>query len=293
MTQLHITTTVKPPPANPDQPVPMVHANTQNNHTTLVIMSVYYGSQMLTNTMMGFDTLMDTYATTGTITEGQLYTALWPEAGLLSQASTIFGPGVISYIPARDIFSIRVGAREQHLSTEQMQHVTQALAVLGDTALARRAVYLVCVVNMPDLQSLIAPRDDEEIRLITYARELHNYVPDIDEQLTQIATAQHRPMRHGVAANYHQTSAGTQRSSQAATLPTYIGRDGGMCTSTAALYHGDKHAPSDPAADRIITTNPVVMRSIAICDLSHSLHMISSYPSTTVELRTVLAAAQS
>lgn len=119
------------------------------------------------------------------------------------------------------------------------------------------------------------------------------YVPNIDDQLMQIATAQHRPMRHGVTAHYHQTSTATQHSSQAAALPAYIGRNGGICTDTVTLYHGDEHTPSDPAADRIITTSPVVMRNLAACDLRDTLDMVSNQTKTTVELRTVTAAASS
>lgn len=286
------TSTVKQPPANPDQQVPMVHANTQNNHTTLVIMSAHYGSQMLTNTMMGFDSLMEIYTATGTITEGQLYAALWPEAGLLNQAALIFGPEVISYTPARSTFSIRVCAYEQYLDTQQMQRIVQALAVLDNTALARRAVYLACAVDLPNLRSLIADRDGEdEMRLITYARKLHNHVPDIDEQLTQIATALHRPMRHGVVAEYHQTSTVTQHSSHAAALPVYIGRDGGICTDAVTLYHSNEHQPSEPVSDRIITANPVVLRSLSVDDLCNPPTVVCSQPKTTVELRAVLPAA--
>lgn len=292
MTQPQSTRTAKQPPANPDQRVPMVHANTQNNHTTLVIISAYYGSQMLTDTMVGFDSLMETYVATGTITEGQLYAALWPEAGLLSQAALIFGPGVVSYTPSRNTFSIRVCASEQYVDTQQMQRIVQALAVLDDTALARRAVYLACAVDLPNLHSLIADRDGEdEMRLITYARKLHSYVPDIDEQLAHIATTQHRPMRHGVTAQYHQTSIATQHSSQAAALPAYIGRDGGICTDTVTLYHGDKHEPSEPVADRIITANPVVLRSLSVDNLCDPPTVVGSQPKTTVELRAVLPAA--
>lgn len=285
------TSTAKQPPTNPDQRVPMVHANTQNNHTTLVIMSAYYGSQMLTNTMVGFDALMEIYTATGTITEGQLYSALWPEAGLLNQAALIFGPEVMSYSAARSTFSIRVGASEQYVDTQQMQRIVQALTVLDDTALARRAVYLACAVDLPDLHSLIADRDGEdEMRLITYARKLHNHVPDIDEQLAQIATASHRPMRHGVVAEYHQTSTLTQHGSHAAALPVYIGRDGGICTDAVTLYHSNEHQPSEPVADRIITTNPVVLRSLAIGDLCNPPTVVGSQPKTTVELRAVLPA---
>lgn len=291
MTQPQSTTTARQPPANPDQRVPMVHANTQNNHTTLVIISAHYGSHMLTNTMVGFDSLMEIYTAIGTITEGQLYTALWPEVGLLDQAALIFGPEVMSYTPARNTFSIRVGTSKQYVDIQQMQRIVQALAVLDDTALARRAVYLACTVGLSDLHSLIADCDGEdEMRLITYARRLHNHVPDIDEQLVQIATALHRPMRHGVTAQYHQTSTLTQHGSHAATLPAYIGRDGGICTDTVTLYHGDKHEPSEPVADRIITANPVVLRSLSVDDLGHPPTVVGSQPKTTVELCAVLPA---
>ena len=128
-----------PPPTHPDQPVPMVHANTQNNHTTLVVMSAHYGSQMLINTMVGFDLLMQAYTNTGTITEGQLHAALWPETGLLNQASTIFGPGVVSYIKGRDVFSIRVGTYDRCLDTRQMQRVVTAIAAFNGTAEIGRA----------------------------------------------------------------------------------------------------------------------------------------------------------
>ena len=208
--------------------------------------------------------------------------ALWPEAGLLNQAALIFGPEVMSYSAVRNTFNIRVGASEQYLDTKQMQRVAHALAVLDDTALARRAVYLACAVNIPDLQSLIAERDsDDEMRLITYARKLHNHVPDIDEQLAQIATASHQPMRHGVTAQYHQTSTLTQHGSHAAALPAYIGRDGGICTHAVTLYHSNEHQPSEPVADRIITANPVVLRSLNVDDLCNPPTVVGSQPKTT------------
>ena len=284
--------TLQPPPPNPDQPVPMVHTNTQNNHTTLVVMSAHYGGQMLTNIMMGFDQLMDTYTTTGTITEGQLYAALWPEADLLEQASTIFGPDVVTYITARDTFAIRVGARERYVGTEQTQRIAAALTDLGDTALARRAIYLVCTVNAANLLSLLAPRENDEdcddaMYLITYARHLHCYVPDIDAQLARIATARHRPMRHGVTTHYHEFSIGTTHSTRAAVLPAYIGRDGGVCTSTSILHHGVT-PQDDPAVDRIITANPVVMQNTTADDLRDPPN-IAAAGGITVEHRAVLA----
>lgn len=285
------TTPVQPPP-NPDQPVPMVHANTQNNHTTLVVVSAHYGSQMLTNIMMGFDQLMDAYTTTGTVTEGQLYAALWPEADLLEQASTVFGPNVVTYITARDTFAIRVGTHERYVSTQQTQRIAAALADLGDTALARRAIYLVCVTNTANLHALLAPRDedsdcDDAMYLITYARQLHRYVPDIDAQLARIATAQHRPMRHGVTTHYHERSTGTSHSTRAAVLPAYIGRDGGVCTSASILHHGTT-PQYDPAVDRIITANPVVMQGTTADDLRNPPN-IAAPGGTTVEHRAVLA----
>ena len=284
--------TVQPPPPNPDQPVPMVHTNTQNNHTTLVVMSAHYGGQMLTNIMMGFDQLMDAYTTTGTITEGQLYAALWPEADLLEQASTIFGPDVVTYITARDTFAIRVGARERYVGTEQTQRIAAALTDLGDTALARRAIYLVCTVNTANLLSLLAPREkdednDDAMYLITYARQLHRYVPDIDAQLARIATARHRPMRHGVTTHYHEFSIGTTHSTRAAVLPAYIGRDGGVCTSASILHHGVT-PQDDPAVDRIITANPVVMQNTTADDLRDPPN-IAAADDITVEHRAVLA----
>lgn len=284
--------TVQPPPPNPDQPVPMVHANTQNNHTTLVVMSAHYGSQMLTNIMVGFDQLMDAYITTGTITEGQLYAALWPEADLLEQASTIFGPDVVTYITARDTFAIRVNTHERYVSTAQMQRVVAALADLGDTALARRAIYLVCMTNTANLHALLAPRDedsdcDDAMLLITYARHLHHYVPDVDAQLARIATTRHRPMRHGVTTHYHECSTGTTHSTRAAVLPAYIGRDGGVCTSASILHHGII-PQDDPAVDRIITANPVVMQGTTADDLRHPPNIAAS-DGITVEHRAVLA----
>ena len=284
--------TVQPPPPNPDQPVPMVHTNTQNNHTTLVVMSAHYGGQMLTNIMMGFDQLMDAYTTTGTVTEGQLYAALWPEADLLEQASTVFGPDVVTYITARDTFAIRVGARERYVSTQQTQRIAAALTDLGDTALARRAIYLVCTVNAANLLSLLAPRENDEdcddaMYLITYARSLDRYIPDIDAQLAQIAAATHRPMRHGVTTHYHACSTGTAHNTRAAVLPAYIGRDGGVCTSTSILHHGEV-PQDDPAVDRIITTNPVVMQNTTADDLRDPPN-IAAADDITVEHRAVLA----
>lgn len=294
--QPHTTHTVKPPPAQPDQPVPMVHANTQNNHTTLIVMSAYYGSQMLNNTIKGFDALMEIYTASGIITEGQLYRALWPENGVLEQMTTIFGPDVVSYIPARDTFIIRVGVRDHQLDTEQMQCVTQALVALGDTALARRVIYLICATNTVNLQPLITlcnsnNNDDSDdmrtLEIIKYARTLHHYVPDIDAQLAHIATAQHRPMRHGITAQYHQTSTGTYHNTQTATLPTYIGRDGGVCTSASTLCYGHA-AETHSAADRAIAVNPIVMRNITGNDMNHVPEIAVSH-GTTVEFRTVLA----
>lgn len=287
-----ITTAVKPPPANPDQPVPMVHANTQNNHTTLVVMSAYYGSQMLTNIMMGFDLLMEAYTATGTITEGQLYAALWPEADLFEHTSTVFGPEVVSYIASHDTFTIRVGVRDRNVSTEQMQRIVTALTALNDTALARRAIYLVCVTNTANLQSLLAPREKEEdggdaMYLITYARNLHRYVPDIDAQLAQIAAAPHRPMRHGVVANYHEIDIGTNHMTRAAALPAYIGRDGGVCTTSSILYHNNTQQ-NNTDMDRIITANPVVMLGTTADDPRDRPNIASS-AGVTVERRAVLA----
>ena len=289
-----------PPPTHPDQPVPMVHANTQNNHTTLVVMSAHYGSQMLINTMVGFDLLMQAYTNTGTITEGQLHAALWPETGLLNQASTIFGPGVVSYIKGRDMFSIRVGTHDRCLDTRQMQLVVTAIAAFNDTAanntaLARRVIYLVCATNTTNLQALLVSRSsdnrsDNTLPLIHYARNLHSYVPDIDEQLAQIATTPHRPMRHGVVASHYQTSTATNHSTHAAVLPAYIGRDGGVCTSsTSTLHYGrtpqsSQHNNSKP--DRVITASPAVMCNITIYDLG-IINATDTY-GTTVELRTVL-----
>ena len=289
-----------PPPTHPDQPVPMVHANTQNNHTTLVVMSAHYGSQMLINTMVGFDLLMQAYTKTGTITEGQLHAALWPETGLLNQASTIFGPGVVSYIKGRDVFSIRVGTHDRCLDTRQMQLVVTAIAAFNDTAanntaLARRVIYLVCATNTTNLQALLVSRSsdnrsDNTLPLIHYARNLHSYVPDIDEQLAQIATTPHRPMRHGVVASHYQTSTATNHSTHAAVLPAYIGRDGGVCTSsTSTLHYGrtpqsSQHNNSKP--DRVITASPAVMCNITIYDLG-IINATDTY-GTTVELRTVL-----
>lgn len=273
----HTTNTVKPPPPHPDQPVPMAHANTQNNHTTLVVMSTHYGSHMFNATMMGFDLLMKAYTATGTVTEGQLYTALWPENGLLNQASLIFGPDVVSYVKARDVFSIRVGTYDRHLSTPHMQRVATALTELNDTVLMRRAIYVICTVGARELRSLITPHGNENtLRLIDYARTLHQYIPDIDEHLARSATTSHRPMRHGVAAQYYQTSTGTSRVSHTATLPTYIGRDGGVCTSTPTLHHSS--TLDDLAADRVVSTNPVV---IALNTVNTS--------DITVELRSIAA----
>lgn len=302
------TTAVKPPPSppHPDQPVPMVHANTQNNHTTLVVMSAHYGSQMLINTMVGFDLLVQAYTKTGTITEGQLHAALWPETGLLGQTSTIFGPGVVSYIKDRDVFSIRVGTHDRCLDTRQMQRVVTAIAAFNGTAdnnaaanstvLARRVIYLVCATNTTNLQALLVSRSsdkhsDNTLPLIDYARNLHSYVPDIDEQLAQIATTPHRPMRHGVVASHYQTSTATDHSTHAAVLPAYIGRDGGVCTSsTSTLHYGrtpqsSQHNNSKP--DRVITASPAVMCNITIYDL-HGVINATDTHGTTVELRTVL-----
>lgn len=295
------TTAVKPPPTHPDQPVPMVHANTQNNHTTLVVMSAHYGSQMLINTMVGFDLLMQAYTNTGTITEGQLHAALWPETGLLNQASTIFGPQVVSYIKGRDVFSIRVGTYDRCLDTRQMQRVVTAIAAFNDTAdnnaaLARRVIYLVCATNTTNLQALLVSRSsdkhsDNTLPLIDYARNLHSYVPDIDEQLAQIATTPHRPMRHGVVASHYQTSTATDHSTHAAVLPAYIGRDGGVCTSsTSTLHYGrtpqsSQHNNSKP--DRVITASPAVMCNITVYD-PHGVINATDTHGTTVELRTVL-----
>ena len=284
------------PPTHPDQPVPMVHANTQNNHTTLVVMSAHYGSQMLINTMVGFDLLMQAYTKTGTITEGQLHAALWPETGLLNQASTIFGPGVVSYIKGRDVFSIRVGTHDRCLDTRQMQCVVTAIAAFNSTALARRVIYLVCATNTTNLQALLVSRSsdkhsDNTLPLIDYARNLHSYVPDIDEQLAQIATTPHRPMRHGVVASHYQTSTATNHSTHAAVLPSYIGRDGGVCTSsTSTLHYGrtpqsSQHNNSKP--DRVITASPAVMSNITVYDL-HGVINATDTHGTTVELRTVL-----
>ena len=290
-----------PPPTHPDQPVPMVHANTQNNHTTLVVMSAHYGSQMLINTMVGFDLLMQAYTKTGTITEGQLHAALWPETGLLNQASTIFGPGVVSYIKGRDVFSIRVGTHDRCLDTRQMQRVVTAIAAsnstaANNTALARRVIYLVCATNTTNLQVLLVSRSsdkhsDNTLPLIDYARNLHSYVPDIDEQLAQIATTPHRPMRHGVVASHYQTSTATNHSTHAAVLPAYIGRDGGVCTSsTSTLHYGrtpqsSQHNNSKP--DRVITASPAVMSNITVYDL-HGVINATDTHGTTVELRAVL-----
>lgn len=295
-----------PPPTHPDQPVPMVHANTQNNHTTLVVMSAHYGSQMLINTMVGFDLLMQAYTNTGTITEGQLHAALWPETGLLNQASTIFGPGVVTYIKGRDVFSIRVGTHDRCLDTRQMQRVVTAIAAFNgtadnnaaanSTALARRVIYLVCATNTTNLQALLVSRSsdkhsDNTLPLIHYARNLHSYVPDIDEQLAQIATTPHRPMRHGVVASHYQTSTATDHSTYAAVLPAYIGRDGGVCTSsTSTLHYGrtpqsSQHNNSKP--DRVITASPAVMCNISVYD-PHGVINATDTHGTTVELRTVL-----
>ena len=299
-------TATKPPPSppHPDQPVPMVHANTQNNHTTLVVMSAHYGSQMLINTMVGFDLLMQAYTNTGTITEGQLHAALWPETGLLDQTSTIFGPGVVSYIKGRDVFSIRVGTYDRCLDTTQMQRVVTAIAAFNDTAanntaLARRVIYLVCATNTTNLQALLVSRSsdkhsDNTLPLIHYARNLHSYVPDIDEQLAQIATTPHRPMRHGVVASHYQTSTATNHSTHEAVLPAYIGRDGGVCTSsTSTLHYGrtpqsSQHNNSKP--DRVITASPAVMSNISVDDLHGVLDTTDTH-STTVELHTVLDGA--
>lgn len=302
------TTAVKPPPSppHPDQPVPMVHANTQNNHTTLVVMSAHYGSQMLINTMVGFDLLVQTYTNTGTITEGQLHAALWPETGLLNQTSTVFGPGVVSYIKDRDLFSIRVGIHNRYLETKQMQRIVTAIAAFNgtaanNTALARRAIYLVCAFSTTGTCLFSIRRSssnkhssDNTLPLIDYARNLHSYVPDIDEQLAQIATTPHRPMRHGVVASHYQTSTATDHSTHAAVLPAYIGRDGGVCTSTTSLHYGrtqrdtqqsSQHNSSKP--DRVITANPAVMCNIDVDDLHGVLNTTDTH-STTVELRAVL-----
>ena len=295
-----------PPPTHPDQPVPMVHANTQNNHTTLVVMSAHYGSQMLINTMVGFDLLMQAYTNTGTITEGQLHAALWPETSLLNQASTIFGPDVVSYTKDGDMFSIRVGTHKRCLDTKRMQRVIAAIAAFNgtadndttanSTALARRVIYLVCATNTTNLQALLVSRSsdkhsDNTLPLIDYARNLHSYVPDIDEQLAQIATTPHRPMRHGVVASHYQTSTATNHSTHAAVLPSYIGRDGGVCTSsTSTLHYGrtpqsSQHNNSKP--DRVITASPAVMCNITVYD-PHGVINATDTHGTTVELRTVL-----
>lgn len=300
----------KPPPPNPDQPVPMIHANTQNNHTTLVIMSAHYGSQMLTHSMVGFTPIMAAYTEHGTVTEGQLYEALWPENGILAQASTIFGPDVVGYIPAKTSFQLQVGAHQHRIDIHQMEHIIAAIATLGDTAdnvaIARRVIYLACTVNAADLDALTTPYGksliyeayqnrasehaaEDGLPLVTYARNIDRYIPDIDTQLDAITHAAYRPMRHGVTSIYHKIDTidiGANHTVRRAAMPTYVGRDGGICTTTQALHHDSATYDNTFTPERIITLNPIVARDIHTHS-PESAPGINAATPTTIEQRDV------
>lgn len=257
----------------------MIHANEQNNQTTLIVISAYFGSHMLSATSIGFDTLHAIYSDAGTVTEGDVYAALWPEAAILAAASTIFGPGVISYTSKTDRFTIRVGHAQRSFDRTTVEHVITMVraaqngtvwdnAVQNSTALARRIIYLACTSSRNALVRMLdaddAP-DTDTVSLHACATALHQIIPDIDEQLARIAHADTAlPMQHGVTSRCYDTYIGVLSTTERLCMPTHLGRHGGICTITAAIaLHPDSAIDLDAGnAHPVATCDDVVVRNV-------------------------------
>lgn len=257
------------PPAAPDAPVPMIHANEQNNQTTLIVISAYFGSHMLSATSIGFDALYTIYCDTGTVTEGDVYAALWPEAAMLATASTIFGPGVISYKHGTDSFTIRVGEACRSFPRTTVERViTMMRDVHDDTALARRIIYLACTLTNGMLVRMLDANDAPDSNIVslhTCAASLHQIIPDIDEQLTRIAHADTAlPMQHGVMSRCYDTNVVAVSRNERLHMPTYLGRHGGICTVTTniALHPESAGSVDTNCAHPVAACHDVAVRNV-------------------------------
>lgn len=277
------------PPATPDAPVPMIHANEQNNQTTLIVISAYFGSHMLSAMSIGFDALYTIYCDTGTVTEGDVYAALWPEATMLAAASTIFGPGVIGYTSKTDRFTIRVGHAQRSFDRTTVEHVitmvraaqngtvrdnavqnnaVQNNTVHNGTALARRIIYLACTSSRNALDHMLDANDASDtstVSLYACAVALHQIIPDIDEQLARIAHADTSlPMQHGMTSRCYDTYIGVLSTTERLCMPTHLGRHGGICTITADIaLHPDSAIDYDADdAHPVATCTDVAVRNV-------------------------------
>lgn len=210
-------------------PLPMAHINDESSATTIVIMSAYTGSHILNAASTGFHTIARALRHGHTLTEGEVYEAMFPQAATLSQAATIFGPDVVTYDGARSRYVIAVLDDTRTLNTTMMGAVIATVAHVSDEVLARRIIFATCQMNNAALMKLLHADDEAPYsqELIDAAAELHTIVPDIDAQL-EAAAATSTPLRHSVVSKHTQHTRGTQNRFETELIATYVGVHGGV-----------------------------------------------------------------
>lgn len=210
-------------------PLPMAHINDESSGTTIVVMSAYTGSHILNTSSTGFRTIARALRHGRTLTEGEVYEAMFPQAATLSQAATIFGADVVTFDAARSRYVIAVLDDTRTLNTTMMGAVVATVAHVSDEVLARRIIFATCQMNNAALITLLHADDEAPYSqgLIDLATELHTIVPDIDAQL-EAAAHTPTPLRHSVTAEHTQHTWDTQNRFEAELIPTYIGVHGGI-----------------------------------------------------------------
>lgn len=210
-------------------PLPMAHVNNEGTHTTIVIMSAYTGSHILSMASVGFSTILHALKDGRTLTEGEVYDAMYPQAATLHEIATVFGPDVITYDAARSRYSIAMLNETRTLNTTMMQTVIATIAHVNDKVFARRIIFATCQMNNAALITLLHADDEMPYSqgLIDAATTLHEIVPDIDAQL-EAAAHTPTPLRHSVVAEHTQHTWSTQNRFEAELIPAYVGVHGGI-----------------------------------------------------------------
>lgn len=237
-------------------PLPMAHINDESLSTTIVVMSAYTGSHILNASSTGFHTIARALRHGRTLTEGEVYEAMFPQAATLSQAATIFGPGVVTYDAARSRYVIAVLNDTRTLNTSAMETIIATVAHVSDEVLARRIIFATCQMNNAALIKLLHADDEVSYSqgLIDAAATLHEIIPDIDAQL-EAAAATSTPQRHSVMATHTQHTWDTQNRFEAELIPAYIGVHGGI-TVQRTLHPPITHNVIEHMRSRVIESAP-------------------------------------